>query len=88
MESKITATEAARNFSDILNRVHYRGEEFTVERNGYPVCRIVPARPVRSTVADFVRFLKEGPKPDPDFYDDVMEILRNQPPMPESPWER
>ena len=88
MESRISDTEAARSFSELLSRVRDGGEEFIVERGGQPICRIVPARPVRCTVADFVRFLREGPKPDPGFYDDVMDILRNQPPVPESPWER
>ncbi len=30
----ISATEAARNFSDLTNRVSYRGETYTVERGG------------------------------------------------------
>jgi hypothetical protein len=42
LESHISATEAARTFSDILNRVRYRGEAFVVERGGEPVCRISP----------------------------------------------
>jgi antitoxin (DNA-binding transcriptional repressor) of toxin-antitoxin stability system len=43
MESHLTATEAARNFSDLVDRVLYRGEVFVVERGGRSVCRIVPA---------------------------------------------
>jgi prevent-host-death family protein len=41
---KISATEAARNFSGLINRVHYRGETFVVERGGEPVGKIVPLR--------------------------------------------
>ncbi len=78
---KITATEAVRRFSDILNRVKYKGEEFVVERGGEPVCRIVPAGPPKKfTVADFVRVLREAPKPDPEYWDDLEDILKNQPP--------
>ncbi|MFN0071262.1 MAG: type II toxin-antitoxin system prevent-host-death family antitoxin [Chloroflexota bacterium] len=39
-ETKITATELARNLSDVLNRARYRGEHFIVERNGEPIVTI------------------------------------------------
>ena len=38
----ISATEAARNFSDVLDAVEHRHEEFTVTRNGRSVARISP----------------------------------------------
>ena len=82
MESHISATRAARNFSDLLNRVVYRGEAFLIERGGQPVCRIVPAGPRRCTVADLVEFLRTAPKPDPGYWDDLEEIIRSQPPLP------
>ena len=88
MESRISATEAARKFSDIVNRVRYRGEEFIVERAGEAVCRIVPALPVKRTLADLVRILESVPKPDPEYWDIVEEVTRNQPKLPRSPWRR
>jgi prevent-host-death family protein len=87
MESRISATEAARNFSDVLNRVRYRGEEFVVERSGEAVCRIVPARPVKRTLADLVRILDAAP-PDPEYWDTVEQITRHQPKLAKSPWRR
>jgi antitoxin (DNA-binding transcriptional repressor) of toxin-antitoxin stability system len=45
MKSHISATEAARSFSELINRVHDRGESFVVERGGKPICEIVPAKP-------------------------------------------
>ena len=87
-ESHLSATEAARNFSDLVNRVLYRGEAFVIERGGQPVCRIVPARPVKFTLRDLVQLLKTIPKPDPGYWDDIEKLKRNQPPLPESPWER
>ena len=33
----MTVTEAARNFSDLVNRVYYRGESTILTRNGVPV---------------------------------------------------
>lgn len=39
----ITATEAARNFSDVLDAVEHRNQTFVVVRDGHPVARIAPA---------------------------------------------
>lgn len=88
MESRISATDAARSFSDLINRVFYRSEEFVVERGGQPVCRIVPAGPPQFTVRDMVELLKTVPKPDEEYWDILETMNRSQPPMPESPWER
>jgi len=41
----VSVTDAARNFSDLVNRVHYTGESATLVRNGVPVARMVPAGP-------------------------------------------
>lgn len=88
MESHISATEAARSLSDLLNRVRYRGESFVVERGGEAVCRIVPAGPHRCTVADLVRALKLAPVPDADYLDAVEALTKEQPKLPKGPWER
>jgi prevent-host-death family protein len=88
MESHLSATEAARNFSDLVNRVLYRGEVFVVERGGQPVCRIVPAKPAKFTLRDLSQLLKTIPKPDPGYWDIIEQIHRKQPPPLDSPWER
>ncbi len=44
MES-ITATKAARRFSDLLNRVAYRHETVVISRGGRAVARLMPVRP-------------------------------------------
>ena len=49
MESTITVTEAARNFSDLISRVVYRGESTLLTRNGKPVARVFPERSRRVT---------------------------------------
>lgn len=87
MKRRISATEAAREFSDIINRVRYRGDEFIVERGGEPVCRISPVAPTHATLADLIEVLKKFP-PDEEFADDLEDIIKNQPPIPKSPWER
>ena len=39
----ITATEAARNFSNMLDSVEHGHESFRISRGGRPVARLVPA---------------------------------------------
>lgn len=39
----MTATEAARQFSDLLDRVEHDGETFVVERRGRPITTITLA---------------------------------------------
>jgi antitoxin (DNA-binding transcriptional repressor) of toxin-antitoxin stability system len=39
----ISVTEAARNFSDCVNRVHYQATTFVLLKNGLPVARLGPA---------------------------------------------
>lgn len=38
----ITATEAARRFSDLLDGVEHRGEHYTIIRRGKPVAQLEP----------------------------------------------
>ncbi len=42
MTNKITATEAVRKFSEILSRVHYKGDSYMVVRGGAAVASISP----------------------------------------------
>ncbi|MEM7801673.1 MAG: type II toxin-antitoxin system Phd/YefM family antitoxin [Chloroflexota bacterium] len=38
----ITITDLARNFSEYINRVFYRGEQFTITRGKQPIAQISP----------------------------------------------
>jgi len=87
MKTRITATEASRKFSEILNRVAYKGESFVVERSGRPVCEIRPAQEEGITTQELVEILKSGPHPD-KAYLDILEETRNQPTVAPLPWER
>jgi prevent-host-death family protein len=39
---EVSATDAARNFSDLLDAIEHRGEHYTVVRRGRPVARLQP----------------------------------------------
>jgi antitoxin (DNA-binding transcriptional repressor) of toxin-antitoxin stability system len=41
-KTRITVTEAARNFAECINRARYQNTEFVLLRNGKPVARITP----------------------------------------------
>ena len=84
----ISATEAARTFSELLDRICYRGETFVIERGGEPVCEMSHVKPPRFTSADFLTLLHSLPKPDPGFWDAVDDSTKQEPSVPESPWER
>ena len=81
MNVRISATEAARNLSDLLNRVRYRGERFTVVRGGEEVAEIVPAMPGGGvTLVELRRALAPLGPPDEGFLDDLGRIRAEQPP--------
>ena len=89
MITRVSATEAARTFSDLLNRIRYRGEEFVVERAGEPVCRMSPAAAARRmTLSELASLLREIPKTDAGFASDVRRAVRSQGRLPRSPWGR
>ena len=48
----ITATEAARRFSDVLNQVRYQGTKFDIVRGKEVVARLVPATPAGGVALD------------------------------------
>jgi prevent-host-death family protein len=79
MKSEISATEAARRFSEVVNRVRYRNETFVVKRGGEPVCEIVPVRSKTFTGREFVSLLRSLPHPGKEYLDTVERHVRKQP---------
>jgi antitoxin (DNA-binding transcriptional repressor) of toxin-antitoxin stability system len=87
VSTAITATEAARNFSDLLNRVRYRGETFDILRGGEVVARIsAPVERRRVTASDLVSALAAVTGADPEFASDLERIQADQPSLPPDPW--
>lgn len=41
-KTNISLTDAARNFADCVNRVHYQNMTFVLLKNGEPFARLVP----------------------------------------------
>jgi prevent-host-death family protein len=87
MAKVVTATEAVRKFSEILNSIRYRGESYTIVRAGKPIASISPIEP--SSRKRFLSELREMVKDIPHlgaeadrFGHDLRNVLKRQPPMP------
>jgi prevent-host-death family protein len=68
----MTATEASRHFSDLLDAVE-RGETIIIVRGSHPVAEIGPAR--RRTGADLRSALADVPPPDDQFSRDIAQAV-------------
>jgi prevent-host-death family protein len=68
----MTATEASRHFSDLLDAVE-RGETVTIVRGSHPIAEIGPAR--RRTGADLRAALANVPPPDDAFSRDIADAI-------------
>jgi len=58
-KTPISVTEAARNFADCVNRVHYQNMTFVLLKNGSPVARLVPERKKAGSVRKLAAALRE-----------------------------
>jgi len=69
----MSATEVARNFSAVINRV-LAGEEIQVIRNGMPVVELrAPSKPRSLKGEAWRKFVADLPAVDPDFARDVQD---------------
>ncbi len=82
--TRLTATEAARSFSDVLNRVT-AGEEVEVTRSGAPGANIGPATARLISAERFRELIATAPRPDDAFADDVRALRATVGP-PDEPW--
>jgi len=68
---EISATEAARNFSDVLDAVEHGHESFRLTRGGRSIARLVPAEAASGRTAKDV-LLRH--RPDEAWADDLAEV--------------
>jgi prevent-host-death family protein len=80
----MTATEAARAFSEVLNRVA-DGEEVEVTRSGAPIAVIAPPRTRLMSAERFRSLIESAPRPDEDFAEDVRAARGQLEPLGD-PW--
>ncbi|HLN07221.1 MAG TPA: type II toxin-antitoxin system prevent-host-death family antitoxin [Acidimicrobiales bacterium] len=69
--AEVSATEAARSFSDLLDAVEHHGERFTIVRRGRVVAQLAP---VSTGKGRDVKALLGRHSPDPAFARDVASV--------------
>lgn len=93
MDHIITVTEMARNFGDIIARVHYKGEKFEIKKGSTIVACLAPAKAQATVKVNELRKLftecpqfssnEEGE----DFYRDLKAIRQLQTRDISSKWD-
>jgi prevent-host-death family protein len=85
----VSASEAAKNFGALADRVRSEGAEYIVERSGTPIVRILPARRT-STLGDLAALLRSLEGLDPKYRKAVKSgvAAANRPAVPRDPWAR
>jgi antitoxin (DNA-binding transcriptional repressor) of toxin-antitoxin stability system len=89
----ISEAEAARDFASLLARVR-AGAEVVIENGERPVAVLHAADPVRRSISECIALAKaheeetgRAPVLDPDFAEDVEEILSHRKPWNPPAWE-
>jgi antitoxin (DNA-binding transcriptional repressor) of toxin-antitoxin stability system len=93
MEKHITATQAVRDFSEVLNTIKFKGVHYIIERGGKPVASMKPIDEDKNlvTLDELLRMLKKLPRLDDeldDFATDLENSWKEQPLLPKGEiWE-
>ena len=86
----VSATEAAKNFGEIVDRVREEGVAYVVERKGRPIVEISSVSRRRCSMAALARWFAERRPPPAAFTVAVGDYVRkaNRPRVPGQPWGR
>ena len=93
MEKRISATQAVRDFSEVLNTIKFKGVHYIIERGGKPIASMksIDEKIDPMTLGELKNLLRKLPKLEEEleaFASDMEEISRNQPLMStEDLWE-
>jgi prevent-host-death family protein len=87
--ARVTATDAAKNFGELVDRVREAGTDYVVERKGRPIARISPIVTRRCTMGELVAWLESRREPPDDYAAAVNDYLRaaNRPRRPAARWQ-
>lgn len=87
---RVSVTEAARNFADLVNRAFYRQETTVLVKNGVPVAHIAPVTPTGTPAAEALARWKLAPRlgrHEAEAMGRDIESARAALPPPRSPWD-
>jgi prevent-host-death family protein len=88
--SAVSATEAAKNFGRLVDRVREHQVSYLIERSGTPVAQIGPVESVPFTMADFKALIGSAPRADADYLRalDAVVARHARPVVRRTPWGR
>jgi antitoxin (DNA-binding transcriptional repressor) of toxin-antitoxin stability system len=88
--SRVSATEAAKNFGRLVDRVREERATYTVERGGKAVARITPVEREMFTVADLKTLIAGLPRADEEYLKATERVAaaRNRSRTRRNPWAR
>jgi antitoxin (DNA-binding transcriptional repressor) of toxin-antitoxin stability system len=86
----VSATEAAKNFGRLVDRVREERVTYLVERGGTPVARIAPVARASCTMGAFKALAARLPRADDEYLTAVEGAIarHNRPRVRRSPWGR
>lgn len=93
MEKHISATEAVRDFSEVLNTIKFNGIHYIIERSGKPIASMKPIDEEKKlkTLRELKLLLRKLPRLDDEleaFAEDLQNIWKDQPILPKGEiWE-
>lgn len=84
----ISATDAAKTFGRLVDRVREERAVYIVERGGVPVAQIGPVASTRCTLADLADLLRTAGPVGEEYLKAVAAGIRrgNKPAVPRNPW--
>src|SRR5262245_16835443 len=87
---RVSATEAAKNFGRLVDRVREEHTTYIVERGGKPVAHIGPAAGQSFSMADFKALVRRLPSSTSKYLDAVERAAarHNRPRIRRNPWGR
>jgi antitoxin (DNA-binding transcriptional repressor) of toxin-antitoxin stability system len=88
--ARVSATEAAKNFGRLVDRVREERATYVVERGGMAVARIAPVERGAFTVADFKTLVAALPRAEKPYLQATERAAaqRNRPRKRRNPWAR
>ena len=87
----VAATDAAKNFGRLVDRVREEGATYTIERHGRPIAQIGPVEYEEpKTLHSLAEFLRTASTLDEETLRYIEEgiAMSNRPQVPHNPWER
>lgn len=88
----ISATEASRSLSEILNKVHYQGQSFEVKRGREVIAKIIPVEVNRKIlkISELATLFQNLPSLEPEetqSFENDLKTIRTQLSAEKNPWD-